>query len=280
MAINVTTYKWFSYHGRELIFPTGHPDHELHLFDGEIFGYKKFKDKHYLVDKSNTEVRFDLKEKDALRLLKASAGWEGIVDKRPVKGGVGGKDRAPAAADDTSNIHFMEIDSSNLRCAAYDKKAKTLYVGFKTSPAIWAYLNVSKREATELEEAPSQGRYFIYRIREVKAQHRVRSMPTPEEPVPEVDDTPKETPTPKPKATKKPVVKKPVIQKTSGEMYQAAMDDAVKRNESQGTFTQGNVTATFRPVWVNGTVKKGVGRVTWTIDGKRATAEQVKKLIG
>lgn len=204
MAINVTTYKWYKYHGRELIFPTGHPDHELHLFDGEIFGYKKFKDKHYLVDKSNTEVRFELKEKDATRLIKNSAGWQGIVDKKPVKAGVGGKDKPAPSTQDTNNLHFLEIDSSNLHAAVYDKKEKILYVEFKNG-AKWAYLKVTKKEATDLEEAPSQGRYFIYKIREVKPQHRVRSMPTPAEPKPEVEETPAAPPVKAPsKKTKTP----------------------------------------------------------------------------
>lgn len=199
MAIKVATYKWFSYHGRELVFNTSHPDHQLHLYDGEIFGYKKFKDKHYLVDKSNTEVRFDLKATDVDRLIRVSKGWSGTVDGVAVKPGQGGKDRAPAASQDTKDLHFLEIDSSNLRAAVYDKKNKVMYVGFKTSPAIWAYLNVNKREARELEESPSQGRYFIYKIREVKQQHQVRTMPTPTAPVPEPEPVPVEKKPQKPR---------------------------------------------------------------------------------
>lgn len=199
MAVKVDSYKWFKYAGRHLIFPTGHPDHELSLFDGEIYGYKKFKDKHYVIDKSNPEIRFELKEKDALRILKMSAGWSGLVRKVPVKGGIGGKDKPAPSTQDTKNLHFLEIDSSNLKEAVYDKKEKTLYVGFHTSPAKWAYLNVTPKEVRELEESPSQGRYFIYKIREVKPQHRVRAMPTQAAPIPEIEPVAEVPPVTKPK---------------------------------------------------------------------------------
>lgn len=202
MAVKVDSYKWFKYAGRHLIFPTGHPDHELSLFDGEIFGYKKFKDKHYIIDKSNPEIRFELKETDALRVLKVSSGWSGLVHKVPVKAGVGGKDKPPAAAQNTKDLYFLEIDSSNLLSAVYDKKEKVLYVNFKTRPwAVYAYPNVTMREVKGLEAAPSQGRYFIYKIREVKSFYRVDRMPSQAEPgVERVEDEPAPAPkVPKPK---------------------------------------------------------------------------------
>lgn len=216
MAVKVDSYKWFKYDGRHLIFPTGHPDHELSLFKGEIYGYRKIGVHHYVIDKSNPNIRFELKEKDALRILKVSAGWSGLVRKVPVKGGIGGRDKPPAAVKDTGQLHFLEIDSSNLKEAVYDKKEKVLYVGFHTSPAKWAYLNVSKKEAKDLEESPSQGRYFIYMIREVKAQHRVTRMPTQAEPIPEQEPDAAPPPVTKPKKsqTAKQAVKdlpKPVV---------------------------------------------------------------------
>jgi hypothetical protein len=171
MAIKVQSYKWFKYNGREVMFHTGHEVHNLHLFKGEIFGYKKFKDHHYVVDKSNTEVRFELKQKDVDRIIRNSHGWTGKVDKLPVKAGVGGLDK-PIQEQDTKDLHHLQIDSSNLKAATYDKKQKILTVTFHNG-ATWNYLGVTPKEARDLENAESQGRYFIYKIRSIKEQHKV-----------------------------------------------------------------------------------------------------------
>lgn len=203
MAVKVDSYKWFLYDGRSLMFPTSHPDHALHLLKGEIFGYKKVKDKHYIIDKSEPDIRFEMKEADALRVLHVSAGWSGKVNGVSVKAGVGGRDHPPASAQNTKELYFLEIDSSNLLSAVYNKKEKILYVNFKPRPyAIYAYPDVSMRLVKGLEEAPSQGRYFIYRIRDVKSFYRVSRMPSADDPSPEVQqETVKEK---KPKAPAKP----------------------------------------------------------------------------
>lgn len=204
MAVKVDSYKWFKYDGRALMFPTSHPDHALSLSKGEIFGYKKIKDKHYVIDKSNPEIRFEMKETDAERILKVSEGWSGQVRRVPVKAGVGGRDKPPVSTQNTKELYFLEIDSSNLLSAVYNKKEKILYVNFKTRPyAIYAYPDVSMRLVKGLEEAPSQGRYFIYRIRDVKSFYRVSRMPTPDDPATEIQqEAPKEKKpkTPKPAA--------------------------------------------------------------------------------
>ncbi|MNR47834.1 hypothetical protein D3C85_1669860 [compost metagenome] len=69
-------------------------------------------------------------------------------------------------------MRILSIDSSNLKSAKYDTKAKILYVTFH-SGVEWAYEGVTKREVDTLENAESQGRYFIYRIRDVKEQYKV-----------------------------------------------------------------------------------------------------------
>lgn len=170
MAIKVESYKWFEYRGRDVVFNTASPDHSLHLSKGEVFAYKQFKGKHYLVDKSELNVRFSLKPQEADRVIRNSIGWSGKVAGMTVKAGSGGLDK-PVSSQDTKVLHHLQIDSSNLKAAVYNKAEKILTVMFHNG-AVWDYLNVSQKEANALEDADSQGRYFIYKIREVKDQHK------------------------------------------------------------------------------------------------------------
>lgn len=176
MAVSPEKYKWYHYEGKELeLKGIGTADgYSLHLYHGEIIGYRKFGSKHFVIDKTNPEVRFSLNEKDVYRIIKNSRGWEGRVHRVKVSAGVGGLDK-PAEEKDKGGWHFLQIDSSNLRDAAYNKKTKSLVVRFHNG-AVWEYLNVTPKEARDLEAGTgfdnSQGRYFIYKIREVKEQHK------------------------------------------------------------------------------------------------------------
>lgn len=172
MAIKIESYAWFMYKGRKVAFHTGHAEHDLHLFSGEVFGYKKWRGRHFIVDKTELEIRFELTEKDAMRVIANSVGWSGKINKVGVQAGVGGLDN-PVEEKDTKDVHHLQIDSSNLTAAFYDKKAKVLTVTFHNG-ATWEYHNVTAKEARDLENAESQGRYFIYKIRSTKPQNKVK----------------------------------------------------------------------------------------------------------
>ena len=167
--INIEKYKWYIYQGRDVELITDHPELDLGLSAGEKFGYRKIGANHYIVDRSNLNVRFKVKEKDAVRLIMNSNGWGGKIKGVPVVKGEGGKDK-PVQKD--KNIYTLDIDSSNLKRAWLDVKKKELHVVFH-SDVHWLYEDVSLKLAKQLEAAESQGRFFIYRIRDVKPQYKI-----------------------------------------------------------------------------------------------------------
>lgn len=168
--IDITKYKWYVYQGRTVKLNTDHPEFDLELSKDEKFGYRKIGLNHYLVDRSNLKVRFKLLAKDAARLIKNSKGWKGKIKGTPVDAGKGGLDKA--IVKDSKDIYRLQIDSSNLSEAWYDKKDKELHVIFHNG-AHWAYQEVTLALAKKLESAESQGRFFIYRIRDAKPQYKV-----------------------------------------------------------------------------------------------------------
>ncbi|WP_348787445.1 KTSC domain-containing protein [Leifsonia sp. NPDC080035] len=63
-------------------------------------------------------------------------------------------------------MHRVAFDSSAIVSAGYDTDTSTLEVEF-TSGGIYCYRLVPARVWRELREAPSPGRYFSERIRDV-----------------------------------------------------------------------------------------------------------------
>lgn len=167
--INIEKYKWYIYNGREVDLITDHPELDLSLAPGEKFGYRKIGANHYLVDRGNLNVRFKIKEKDATRLVANSKGWSGKIRGVAVTKGAGGLDTQPK---DDKNTFTLQIDSSNLKKAWLDKPNKELHVVFH-SDVHWVYEDVSLKLAKQLNDAESQGRFFIYRIRDVKKQRKI-----------------------------------------------------------------------------------------------------------
>ncbi|AGS81992.1 hypothetical protein O152_gp107 [Pseudomonas phage PaBG] len=181
--IDISRYKWFLYQGRDVVLVTDHPEFDLQLVKEAKFGYRKIGANHYVVARSDLDVRFKIKEKDAKRIINNSRGWKGKIRSVPVEAGTGGLDapvksskgkRTPSNVPDKNdpNLYVLQIDSSNLARAWLDKKAKELHVVFH-SDVHWVYEDVSLKLAKQLEAAESQGRFFIYRIREVKKQYKV-----------------------------------------------------------------------------------------------------------
>ncbi len=181
--IDISRYKWFLYQGRDVVLVTDHPEFDLQLVKDAKFGYRKIGANHYVVARSDLDVRFKVKEKDAKRIINNSRGWKGKIRSVQVAAGVGGLDaasapskgkRTPSNMPDKNdpNLYVLQIDSSNLARAWLDKKAKELHVVFH-SDVHWVYEDVSLKLAKQLEAAESQGRFFIYRIREVKKQYKV-----------------------------------------------------------------------------------------------------------
>lgn len=167
--INLTRYKWFKYEGKIVELATDHPEYNIEIHPGDKFAYKKIGANHYVVLRTDMDFRFKLKVKDAERIINNSAGWSGKIKGNKVEAGVGGKDKPNT---NTKDIYELQIDSSNLKKAWYDKKEKELHVVFHND-AHWAYEEVTLRQAKALENAESQGRYFIYKIRNVKPQYKV-----------------------------------------------------------------------------------------------------------
>lgn len=73
-------------------------------------------------------------------------------------------------------------------------------------------------------------------------------------------------------------------QMTQAQMIEAARKDGFDNKENggigYGACVSGNVHAFFVPTSSKTKYSNWKGRVTWEIDGKRATKEQVKELIG
>lgn len=176
---DLTKYRWFKYDGREVAFTENRhsEDFELHLHPGNIFGVRKLDHSYWVIHKSSPKVIFKLNPTEISRIGDHAAGWSGKIGKITVKAGVGGLDKkAKTPAPVSKNLYVMPIDSSNLKACVYDKKKKLLYVEFHNG-AKWCYEKVTAKEAAEMEVGAgaqgSQGRYFIYRIRDVKPQYRI-----------------------------------------------------------------------------------------------------------
>lgn len=179
--IDISRYQWFVYKGRPVKLLTDHPEFDIQMEPDSKFGFRKIGANHYLVLRNDLDIRFKVKEKDATRIVNNSVGWGGKIRSVQVTKGVGGLDKpkkAPARRgvnypDPTDpNLYVLQIDSSNLARAWLDKKAKELHVVFH-SDVHWLYEDVSLALAKKLESAESQGRFFIYRIRDVKKQRKI-----------------------------------------------------------------------------------------------------------
>jgi hypothetical protein len=64
------------------------------------------------------------------------------------------------------------------------------------------------------------------------------------------------------------------------QMIEAARKDAFEKEGLYGHCIFQNIRADFVPTSSRSTLAKFTGRISWKIDGKRATKEQVKALIG
>lgn len=175
----LTQGRWFTYQGKEIVFSEDrhNPEYELDLRPGEVYGVLKSGKRYTVWHKTSLKVEFTLYEAEAKRLIQHSTGWTGKVRGFTVNAGKGGMDKKPERLP--KGLRKLEIDSSNLKTAEYDEENQTLFVTFHTSDAKWAYEKVTPLEAKEMEAAPSQGRYFIYRIRDVKPQYRVGGSDAP-----------------------------------------------------------------------------------------------------
>lgn len=178
--IDISKYKWFVYGGRDITLVTDHPEFDLQLGKDAKFGYRKIGANHYLVSRKILDIRFKVQEKDATRIINNSVGWKGTIRSIKVEAGIGGKQKPVKAHPGDSNypdpndknIYILDIDSSNLKRAWLDKKAKELHVVFH-SDVHWLYEDVSLAMAKQMESADSQGQYFHYRIRNVKKQRKI-----------------------------------------------------------------------------------------------------------
>lgn len=177
LMIRYDLFKWYKYGGKLLSFEENRHNKEyiLEIHPGNNFGVRKLRGKYVVVHKNSPEILFTLKKIEVDRLVEHSNGWTGKVRKITVNAGKGGLDKEKKVPKDPA-LRVLEIDSSNLLNCTYDIKHKTLYVEFRNG-AVWAYEKVTPKEVDALEGAPSQGRYFIYMIRETKPQYRVEAMP-------------------------------------------------------------------------------------------------------
>ena len=167
-------FKWFQYEDkRALQLDCSDPDYYLGITEGDKFGYYKHGTRHWVVPRADLDFKVHIKPKDAERLLKASKGWKGKIKGVTVNPGEGGKDKAKSAPT-SKDVQVLDINSSNLKAARYFKKERLLEVTFHND-VVWAYEEVSPREAKALENAESQGSFFYYKIRNVKPQYKIRS---------------------------------------------------------------------------------------------------------
>lgn len=171
-------YKWFKYTGKKTVVETKDPEYDINLKVGDRYAYRKFRNKHYIVPRTDLDYKFEVTVKEAKRIILSSEGWSGKIKGVVVEAGVGGKDKATkkpkdnAKKRDNDEVYDLTIDSSNLKKAWYDKKEKELHVIFHND-AHWAYEEVSLKLAQAMERADSQGSFFHYKIKQVKPQYRV-----------------------------------------------------------------------------------------------------------
>lgn len=175
MALDLTKYQWFKYdeNGAELVYdqPRHSEDYELDIHPGNVYGIRKYANAYFLVHKNSPKIQFRLNATEITRLTDNSSGWTGKILKQVCKPGVGGKDKEPEGLPD-GWLQIGDMNSSNIRTAIYNKKAKILYIAFHNG-ASWAYENVSLKEYKEMEAFESRGKYFYWRIRNVKTQYQI-----------------------------------------------------------------------------------------------------------
>lgn len=70
-------------------------------------------------------------------------------------------------------MHLLQIDSSAIKCVAYDPDIKVLLVRFP-SGAAWEYSEVTPEEYCRMLNAESRGSYFIRNIRDAHPARRVQ----------------------------------------------------------------------------------------------------------
>lgn len=64
-----------------------------------------------------------------------------------------------------SHGEWIYVQSSNVRCIAYDEEGQSLYVAFKNG-GMYEYLNVPPFMYAEFLRAPSKGKYLYWRIKD------------------------------------------------------------------------------------------------------------------
>lgn len=217
MAIKVDSYSWYEYAGRKMTLHTGHDEQDLVLFKGEVFGLRKTSKTaktYYVVDKSELGIRFLLEEKDVQKMISNSFGWTGVINGVTARPGYGGKEhdtvkpeskpnvkpanqpvvkppkpapvkppktpKAPKQETPLSDIITLNINSSNLKEASYNRDTEILTVTFHNG-ASWEYHDVSEAEVAMLEAGHgfdgSQGKFFNAMIKSVKRQNPVGGAP-------------------------------------------------------------------------------------------------------
>lgn len=226
-AHDLTKYKWFQYDegAAERVFdqPRHNEDYELELHPGNVYGVKKVGRTYFVVHKHSPDIQFKLNDAEITMITDKSAGWSGKIRKQTVNAGEGGKDK-PAESLPKGWLQ-IDLDSSNLRTAIYNPKDQTLYITFHNG-ASWAYEKVTKKEFTEMEQAESRGRYFIYRIRDVKPQYKLGDNFDR----PPYDTTPlSPTAQPKGKAVENPPPPKPLSPRKTKEKETVTTGDVITR---------------------------------------------------
>lgn len=168
-------YRWLEYQGRRFVMDvkSGRDEYEVELSKGEKIGIKKHRGFVYLIDASDLTVQFRLEPKDAKRIIENSKGYSGKISRYKVMPLEGGKDTPNRPKN---GILTLTADSSAFRTLKYHKDKKELYIEFN-SGAVWAYENVTLREARGLEHAASQGRWFVRKIRNMKVDRPLDAMP-------------------------------------------------------------------------------------------------------
>jgi len=170
-------YRWLEYVGRKFVLDvvgSDRKEYELEITKGEKFGVKNFRGFTYILDESNLSVQFRLDITDARRIIANSKGYEGKISRYKVLPFIGGKDpKEKRKSRKTTEGHtVLTADSSVFSRLVHDPKKEILYVTFHNG-AHWEYQLVSKKEATSLERAASQGSYFARKIKPLKPAMRI-----------------------------------------------------------------------------------------------------------
>lgn len=175
-SIKIQDYAWYRFGGkRRARFLDHHPRYDLELESGEVFGLKPSRrgDYYFLVDASNTKIRYKVSPREANLLIKRSKSFRGKVDGISVKGGLRGP-RAGQDKKDKLNVNrgtrTIDIDIKSLKHPDENADITRKLMSVKTG----GIKNITFLQAREI--LPGEFYYFYDAASTLRSYRRVKRL--------------------------------------------------------------------------------------------------------